>query len=239
MNKNILILVVLMGSVFVLFNILNKKDNSSELMACTKEALICPDGSSVGRSGPSCDFDACPNVDFIEGELVERDGSYWLITSAPDTAIGATYIFPLEEKSDNSLKNLLGKQVRVRGSFSKWNNLVIDTIEELSKDKTVGIAQVGKTVFINGLKITLIEVLQDNRCPSDDIRCIEGGAITAKFNLVSDTETLIHNIASDEVPTSFDAYTIAIEEIAPIRVSAKDPDPSEYVLILRVVNIND
>jgi small nuclear ribonucleoprotein (snRNP)-like protein len=230
------------GALFLLVNIFNrsdKRDGGGDFMACTKEALICPDGSSVGRGGPNCDFDACPNVDFIEGELVERDGSYWIITSAPDTAGEATYIFPLEEKSNNSLKNLLGKQVRVRGSFSKWNNLVIDTIEELSKDKTIGNAEVGKTVFINGLKITLIEVLQDNRCPSDDVRCIEGGAITARFNLVSDTETLTRNIASDEVPTPFDAYTIAIEEIAPIRVSAKDPNLSEYVLTLRVVNIND
>lgn len=34
--------------------------------ACTAEAKICPDGSSVGRSGPSCEFAACafPNVDF-------------------------------------------------------------------------------------------------------------------------------------------------------------------------------
>lgn len=27
---------------------------------CTQEARICPDGSSVGRSGPSCTFAACP-----------------------------------------------------------------------------------------------------------------------------------------------------------------------------------
>ena len=29
-------------------------------VACTKEAKICPDGSSVGRSGPKCEFVACP-----------------------------------------------------------------------------------------------------------------------------------------------------------------------------------
>lgn len=28
--------------------------------ACTMDAKICPDGTSVGRSGPSCDFVACP-----------------------------------------------------------------------------------------------------------------------------------------------------------------------------------
>lgn len=31
-------------------------------VSCTLEAKICPDGSSVGRSGPNCEFAACPTV---------------------------------------------------------------------------------------------------------------------------------------------------------------------------------
>ncbi len=27
---------------------------------CTLDAKICPDGSSVGRSGPNCEFAPCP-----------------------------------------------------------------------------------------------------------------------------------------------------------------------------------
>ena len=29
-------------------------------VACTLEAKICPDGSAVGRTGPNCEFEACP-----------------------------------------------------------------------------------------------------------------------------------------------------------------------------------
>lgn len=29
--------------------------------ACTEEAKICPDGSSVGRTGPNCEFSPCPS----------------------------------------------------------------------------------------------------------------------------------------------------------------------------------
>lgn len=29
-------------------------------IACTQEAKQCPDGSYVGRSGPRCEFAACP-----------------------------------------------------------------------------------------------------------------------------------------------------------------------------------
>ncbi|MBI5405899.1 hypothetical protein HY972_02590 [Candidatus Kaiserbacteria bacterium] len=31
--------------------------------ACTQEAKICPDGSSVGRTGPNCEFAPCPTAD--------------------------------------------------------------------------------------------------------------------------------------------------------------------------------
>ncbi len=37
-------------------------------VACTEEAKICPDGSSVGRQGPKCEFAPCP------GEGGEGDG---------------------------------------------------------------------------------------------------------------------------------------------------------------------
>ena len=30
--------------------------------ACTMEAKLCPDGSAVGRSGPNCEFAACPGA---------------------------------------------------------------------------------------------------------------------------------------------------------------------------------
>jgi hypothetical protein len=33
-------------------------DNNQK--ACTLEAKVCPDGSSVGRTGPNCEFAACP-----------------------------------------------------------------------------------------------------------------------------------------------------------------------------------
>jgi len=35
---------------------------SSKQTACTLEAKICPDGSSIGRTGPNCEFAACPEA---------------------------------------------------------------------------------------------------------------------------------------------------------------------------------
>ncbi len=34
--------------------------SSTEPVFCTMEAKICPDGSSVGRTGPNCEFAECP-----------------------------------------------------------------------------------------------------------------------------------------------------------------------------------
>jgi hypothetical protein len=35
--------------------------NNDEFVACTMDAKLCPDGSYVGRTGPNCEFAACPN----------------------------------------------------------------------------------------------------------------------------------------------------------------------------------
>jgi hypothetical protein len=34
---------------------------------CTMEAKLCPDGSSVGRSGPRCEFAPCPTAKKVSG----------------------------------------------------------------------------------------------------------------------------------------------------------------------------
>jgi len=33
-----------------------------EPRACSQEAKLCPDGSSVGRIGPNCEFAPCPGI---------------------------------------------------------------------------------------------------------------------------------------------------------------------------------
>ncbi len=49
----------------------------NQTVACTDEAKICPDGTAVGRSGPKCEFTACPTA----------------TTTAPSTSyINASYI---------------------------------------------------------------------------------------------------------------------------------------------------
>lgn len=52
--------VVLFGQVFPSKSVMQLPPN--RIVQCTMEAKVCPDGTSVGRSGPSCEFAPCPTT---------------------------------------------------------------------------------------------------------------------------------------------------------------------------------
>lgn len=95
------------------------------LVACTKEALICPDGSGVGRTGPKCQFSACPAVpEGIVGILEQSEDGFRVV-------LDSGYILPIELRVSNALENLVGKPVRAFGQFTEGNTLKIETLEEV------------------------------------------------------------------------------------------------------------
>lgn len=53
----LLLLILVVGRSFYLTLAYPDREQS---LPCTMEAQICPDGSSVGRQGPKCEFAACP-----------------------------------------------------------------------------------------------------------------------------------------------------------------------------------
>ncbi len=67
-GKRNLIIIVVVVIALVLVGVLpfrqphRGQDNTNEPQACTMEAMICPDGSSVGRTGPNCQFAPCPGT---------------------------------------------------------------------------------------------------------------------------------------------------------------------------------
>lgn len=66
----VLIVVVGLGG-FLYRNMLERNMvPQPDTVACTMEAKICPDGSSVGREGPSCEFAPCPG----EGSGLQQIG---------------------------------------------------------------------------------------------------------------------------------------------------------------------
>lgn len=62
-------------------NISTPTPSNSEEKACTLEAKICPDGTSVGRVGPNCEFAPCPTVKSSTSTVISN-GSCVLASSA-------------------------------------------------------------------------------------------------------------------------------------------------------------
>lgn len=62
----------------------------TEAVACTQEAKLCPDGSYVGRTGPECEFAACPTT--------QNEEDNWVSTSTPEvnfrypTSLSTSYV---------------------------------------------------------------------------------------------------------------------------------------------------
>lgn len=54
----------------VLFVRSNQQSGDSGV-PCTMEAMLCPDGSAVGRQGPNCEFPECPQN--LEGAPLRQE----------------------------------------------------------------------------------------------------------------------------------------------------------------------
>jgi hypothetical protein len=106
-------------------------DPSPDMVACTMEALICPDGTGVGRSGPDCAFSPCPNLYSHTGKLVQDGSDFRLEMKAPSDLGGMdTYSMPVRfSRTSNALADFVGKSVVLRGSFATGNTLDVSAIE--------------------------------------------------------------------------------------------------------------
>jgi DNA repair exonuclease SbcCD ATPase subunit len=50
----------LIGALLAAFGMLAVRAHADEPVTCSAEAKVCPDGSSVSRTGPNCEFALCP-----------------------------------------------------------------------------------------------------------------------------------------------------------------------------------
>jgi hypothetical protein len=62
----------------------------NEPVVCTMDAKICPDGSAVGRTGPSCEFAPCPMATSTPLPLPSSTGS-WNLFQSPTSSVTFTY----------------------------------------------------------------------------------------------------------------------------------------------------
>ncbi len=70
--------------------------DSDSGVVCPTDAMVCPDGTAVGRSGPDCAFDPCPgdsdSGDEPPPEPCPADQDYYEAASCPSDSEGTPYI---------------------------------------------------------------------------------------------------------------------------------------------------
>ncbi len=73
MNKQLVVILIviifILGGLLYVYN--SEPTTYQNEVACTMDAMLCPDGSYVGRQGPNCEFAPCP---IPEGAMME-DGT--------------------------------------------------------------------------------------------------------------------------------------------------------------------
>lgn len=96
------------------------QENNIQQKACTMEAKVCPDGSSVGRTGQNCEFAACPvgKIDETANCPIED-----LTSAIPwKTYVNTQYGFELQYPSN----------------WNKFEDSSEDKISEIRVDNSVG-----------------------------------------------------------------------------------------------------
>lgn len=231
--KNILIgllvLIVLGGAGVWLYNRTPKESQ----VACTMEALSCPDGSYVGRSGPQCQFSACPGTSFV-GTLVKTQNGFVLHTDAPkENTQEVVYVLPLSITTD--ISQYMNKKIKVEGTFKEGNTFNVQHVAPFSgtlSDPTLGEVTVGQSVLINGVRVTLNKIVSDSRCPKE-VDCVWAGNVVAEVTLQSNTDKETIQINSDKAPILFDSYKISIANVSPDR-SVHVQSIKEYTVTFQV-----
>lgn len=242
MRKIFILIPVLIVLLFVsaYYAFLAGKTGKEPVVACTMEALICPDGSGVGRIGPKCEFSPCPNQDSFKGELTLQGGDYRLIIESPEGSFGSTFALPVDLSQVSGYEGFIGKLVTVKGTFTSGVNLKVSTISVVdaeTENQTTGELKVGETKLINRVKVTLNKIIQDSRCPTDVV-CVWAGNVTLNVTLQSDTDKEILDLKSDEAPHGFDSFLVSVKDVKPVPKQGVTQDFSLYKVVFSVDNLN-
>lgn len=126
----IVVVVALCAVAYAFQGSIRSSYQSQNVPICTADAMMCPDGSYVGRTGPDCQF-ICPETTAVQSYTAQLNQRI---------SINGTYITPLQVVDDSrcaeDVQCIWAGQVRLKvkleGSSSEELTLVtgIDTVFE-------------------------------------------------------------------------------------------------------------
>ncbi len=137
---------------------LNNISNPGNNVACTMDTKICPDGSSVGRVAPNCEFEICPDIKQEDKIIIPNPNP--TPTPSDKVIIDADNSGPIPRP-----KIIPHTPIVITASFDKNINAKLnDTIK-----------------FPDGLSI-IIKKINDGTCPKG-VMCVWAGEVTIYFEI--------------------------------------------------------
>ncbi len=109
------VVVLLVGGFFA-YQISVKEEQAGQQpqqVVCTQDAMVCPDGSYVGRTGQNCEFSACPSSTIVGQTYTNNQYGFSLQMPNSWAGYSATTETWQGTRLDNNTQ-LQGPQVRLR-----------------------------------------------------------------------------------------------------------------------------
>lgn len=97
-----IVLIIIVGFGGLVYR--NAVEHPAQQIACPLDAMVCPDGTSVGRTGASCTFPACPppNITLQDVGIAFAIPEGFADAELPDAAAIAAYETPAATSSISS-----------------------------------------------------------------------------------------------------------------------------------------
>jgi len=162
-----IVLIIIVGFGGLVYR--NAVEHPSQPIACPMDAMVCPDGTSVGRTGLSCTFPACapPNVTLSDISVSFALPEGFILAELPDVASIAAY------ESASSTTDIAPSSIFIRRFAISASSTALTTIRDTAVGSPSGLP-VGATSFTS-------TVLGSHRFTVVSIERFEGVVDTAYY----------------------------------------------------------
>jgi len=135
-----ILLIIILGVGGLVYR--NATEHPSQPIACPLDALVCPDGTSVSRTGTSCTFSQClpPNISLSNITISFALPEGFVATISPDATSVAAYALP-SAASSTEISSIIIHRYTINASST-----ALATIQQTAISGTSG-APVSPTSF--------------------------------------------------------------------------------------------
>lgn len=166
----------------------NAIENRGQSIACPLDIQVCPDSTSVARTGPSCTFPVCPlpNVLLSDVGIAFALPEGFVSGTLPDAASVASYLLPITASSTMSTAEIVIRRYAIEASST-----ALATIQQTAIGGASGLP-VAPTSFTSSS-------LGTHRFTIVPIERFEG-VVTTAYYLARETDVLRFDAIDREVP---------------------------------------